>query len=93
MGVISLPRVEGARPSRVHHAGWPRVSSIGFRNAASEYIQVDGIIPFAHKRLFNLSLLGIEAKYVKLSFHVEKAGRMTRLGLYRDEKEQSGQIA
>jgi hypothetical protein len=33
---------------------------------------VDGIVPFAHKRLFNLSLLGIEAKYVKLSFHVEK---------------------
>jgi len=58
-----------------------------------QWIQVDGIIPFAHKRLFNLSLLGIEAKYVKLSFHVEKAGRMTRLGLYRDEKEQSGQIA
>ncbi len=58
-----------------------------------KWIQVDGIIPFAHKRLFNLSLLGIEANYVKLSFHVEKAGRTTRLGLYRGDKEQSGNIA
>jgi hypothetical protein len=32
---------------------------------------VDGAIPFAHKRLFNLSLLGIEARYVKLSFRVQ----------------------
>ncbi len=58
-----------------------------------KWTQVDGIIPFAHKRLFNLSLLGVDAKYVKLSFHVEKPGRMTRLVLYRDEKEQSGKIA
>jgi hypothetical protein len=35
--------------------------------------EVDGIIPFAHKRLFNLSLLGIETKFVRLSFHVEGA--------------------
>jgi hypothetical protein len=33
---------------------------------------VNGAIPFAHKRLFNLSMLGVEAKYVKLFFHVEK---------------------
>lgn len=58
-----------------------------------KWTQVDGIIPFAHKRLFNLSLLGVEAKYVKLSFHVEKAARMTRLGSYRDKKELSGKIA
>jgi hypothetical protein len=51
-----------------------------------KWTQVDGIIPFSHKRLFNLSMLGVEAKYMKLSFHVEKAGRMTGLGLYRDEK-------
>jgi hypothetical protein len=57
------------------------------------WTQVAGIIPFAHKRLFNLSLLGIEAKYVKLSFQVEKNGRMRALGFYRDEKELSGKIA
>ena len=34
---------------------------------------VDGTIPFARKRLFNLSMLGVEARYVKLSFRVESA--------------------
>jgi len=43
-----------------------------------KWTQVDGIVPFSHKRLFNLSLLGTEAKYVKLSFHVEKTSRITR---------------
>jgi hypothetical protein len=31
---------------------------------------VDGAIPFARKRLFNLSMIGVEARYVKLSFRV-----------------------
>lgn len=35
---------------------------------------VDGAIPFARKRLFNLSMLGVEAKYVRLSFHVNSSG-------------------
>jgi hypothetical protein len=43
------------------------------------WVQVDGIVPFSHKRLFNLSLLGTGAKYVRLSFHVEKTKRLTRL--------------
>lgn len=46
---------------------------------------VDGIVPFAHKRLFNLSMLGIQAKYVKLSFHVEKAVRISGLGVEREK--------
>jgi len=45
------------------------------------WVQVDGIVPFSHKRLFNLSLLGTGAKYVRLSFHVEKTNRLTRLSL------------
>ncbi|MEY2484767.1 MAG: hypothetical protein QOH39_415 [Verrucomicrobiota bacterium] len=36
------------------------------------WTDVEGVIPFAHKRLFGVSLLGIEARYVRLSFHVEK---------------------
>jgi hypothetical protein len=36
-----------------------------------EWVGVQGIVPFAHKRLFNLSMLGINARYVKLSFRVE----------------------
>ena len=42
---------------------------------------VDGSVHFAHKRLFNLSLLGVEAKYVRLSFHVENAGRLAEVRL------------
>jgi hypothetical protein len=37
-----------------------------------EWKQVEGVIPFAHKRLFGVSLLGIEAKWVRLSFRVDK---------------------
>jgi hypothetical protein len=41
---------------------------------SSEWKEVEGVIPFAHKRLFGVSLLGIEAKFVRLSFHVDKQG-------------------
>jgi hypothetical protein len=41
-----------------------------------EWTEVDGVIPFAHKRLFGVSLLGVDAKFVRLSFHVEKEGRI-----------------
>jgi hypothetical protein len=58
-----------------------------------KWTQVNGIVPFAHKRLFNLSMLGVEAKYLRLSFHVEKASQRTGLGLYRDEKEPADAIA
>lgn len=40
-----------------------------------EWTEVEGIIPFAHKRLFGVSLLGIEARFVRFSFHVEREGR------------------
>jgi hypothetical protein len=36
-----------------------------------KWTEVDGIIPFAHKRLFELSVLGVETKFVRLSFKVE----------------------
>jgi hypothetical protein len=44
-----------------------------------KWTPVNGIVSFAHKRLFNLSVLGVKAKYVKLSFRVQKAGEMTGL--------------
>ena len=37
---------------------------------------VSGDIAFAHKRHFNLSMLGVEAKYVKLFFRVTKEDRI-----------------
>jgi len=39
-----------------------------------KWTQVDGIVPFAHKRLFKLSILGVETKFVRLSFRVDNQG-------------------
>src|SRR5438045_878986 len=36
-----------------------------------KWTEVDGIIPFAHKRLFKLSMLGVDTKFVRLSFTVD----------------------
>jgi len=37
-----------------------------------KWTQVEGIVPFAHKRLFKLSMLGVDTKFVRLSFKVEQ---------------------
>jgi hypothetical protein len=44
------------------------------------WTSVGGTTLFNHKRLFNLSMVGVEANYVKLSFHVEKSDRVAALG-------------
>jgi hypothetical protein len=49
---------------------------------SAKWTKVEGTIPFSHKRHFDLSLLGVEAKFVKLSFQVEKEGRIAAIGLY-----------
>lgn len=36
-----------------------------------KWTEVDGIVPFAHKRLFKLSILGVETRFVRLSFKVQ----------------------
>jgi hypothetical protein len=56
---------------------------------SAQWTEVDGIVPFAHKRLFNLSMVGIDAKYVKLSFRVEKNSRITRAERRQREKQKS----
>jgi hypothetical protein len=61
------------------------VSNYRLPVSSSKWTEVEGVIPFARKRLFNLSMLGIEAKYVKLSFHVENEARIAALGLYGEE--------
>ncbi|PYI77660.1 MAG: hypothetical protein DMF04_05795 [Verrucomicrobia bacterium] len=38
---------------------------------SDKWTPVDGAISFKRKRLFNVSILGVEAKYVRLTFHVE----------------------
>jgi hypothetical protein len=61
------------------------VSNYKLAAASPKWTEVDGSISFTRKRLFNLSMLGVEARYVKLSFSVEKAGRIASLGLYGGE--------
>jgi len=38
---------------------------------SDKWTSVDGAVSFKNKRLFNVSMLGVEAKYVRLTFHVE----------------------
>lgn len=45
-----------------------------------KWTEVTGKTVFTSKRLFSLSMVGVEARYVKLSFHVEKGGRLTAPG-------------
>jgi hypothetical protein len=47
-----------------------------------KWIEVSGKTAFTHKRRFNLSMVGVEARYVKLSFHVEKGGHLASLSVF-----------
>jgi hypothetical protein len=38
---------------------------------SDKWTPVDGAVSFKRKRLFNVSMLGVEAKYIRLTFHVE----------------------
>jgi len=44
---------------------------------------VEGAIRFRHKRFFTLSLVGVDAKYVRLTFHIETPGGNTRDDFHR----------
>ena len=46
-----------------------------------QWVEVDGDITFSQKRLFNFSTVGVEARYLKLSFEVAKDVRVAALGL------------
>jgi hypothetical protein len=47
---------------------------------SDKWTPVDGAVSFKRKRLFNVSMLGVEAKYVRLTFHVEHENGMAALG-------------
>jgi hypothetical protein len=67
--------------------GEMKVSVSNYRLApqSPKWVEVNGSTPFTGKRHINLLLLGVEAHYVKLSFRVEKGGRIAALGLYGDQ--------
>jgi hypothetical protein len=52
------------------------ISNDRLKPDSSKWLEVEGVVPFSHKRLFGVSLIGIEARFVRLSFRVEKAGRV-----------------
>ena len=58
------------------------VSNYRLPARSSKWIDVNVGTSFTGKRLFDLSLAGTEARYVRLSFHVTKAGNIAGLGLY-----------
>src|SRR6266567_4335799 len=47
---------------------------------SDKWTPVDGATSFKRKRLFSVSVLGIEAKYVRLTFHVEHENDIAALG-------------
>ena len=56
------------------------VSNENLSADSDKWTPVDGAVSFKRKRLFNVSMLGVEAKYVRLTFHVEPENDMAALG-------------
>jgi hypothetical protein len=48
---------------------------------STRWMSVDGNVSFRHKRLFNLSVVGVEAKFVRVTFSVERETRELTLAL------------
>jgi hypothetical protein len=61
------------------------VSNYWLPARSSQWNEVGSAVSFSEKRIVNISIPGIEAKYVRLSFRVQKEGRITALGLYGNE--------
>jgi hypothetical protein len=87
--VISFPRTSALDRftfvnENVAVEGEMKVSVSNYRLPAQSprWNEVNGSTSFTGKRLFDLSLLGTEARYVKLSFHVTRGGSIAALGLY-----------
>lgn len=58
--------------------GEMKIAVSNFRLPANspKWIEVSGTTAFAHKRRFDLSMVGVEARYLKLSFHIDKKDRV-----------------
>ena len=62
------------------------VSNYQLPASSPKWVEVDGSVSFSRKRLFNLSMVGVEARYLRLSFNVESGGRIGALGLYGGQR-------
>jgi hypothetical protein len=47
---------------------------------SDKWTPVDGATSFKRKRLFSVSLLGVEAKYIRLTFHIEHESDIAAFG-------------
>src|SRR4029453_6212325 len=47
---------------------------------SDKWTPVDGATSFKRKRLFSVSVLGVDAKYIRLTFHVEPKNDIAALG-------------
>ncbi len=65
------------------------VSNYQLPATSAKWTTVNSHAGFTRKRLFDLSLVGVEARYVKLSFRAFKSGRIAALGLYGNESLES----
>jgi hypothetical protein len=90
--VLSMPRISALGRftfvnENVAAAGEITISVSNYRLSAnsSKWIEVSRAASFTGKRLFDLSLAGTEARYVKFSFHVAKEGLIAGLGLYGEQ--------
>lgn len=61
------------------------VSNYRLPAQSRKWNQVAAATSFTGKRLFNVSLAGTQARFVKLSFHVSKGGPIAAFGLYGAE--------
>ncbi|MEY2506769.1 MAG: hypothetical protein QOH01_1098 [Verrucomicrobiota bacterium] len=90
--VISFPRTSTlARFTFVNEnaaaTGEIKIAVSNYRLPANsrKWIDVNSGTSFTGKRLFDLSLAGTEARYVKISFHVTQGGLIAGLGLYGEQ--------
>jgi len=56
------------------------VSNKKLSAGSDKWTPVDGATSFKRKRLFSVSVLGVDAKYVRLTFHVEHENDIAALG-------------
>jgi len=61
------------------------VSNYRLSPKSSQWNEVSPGVSFNGKRIVDLFIPGVEAKYVRLSFRVEKEGRIAAIGLYGSE--------
>jgi hypothetical protein len=58
------------------------VSNYRLGSTDPAWTSVQRVTPFDNERLINLPMLGVEGRYVRLTFHVRKEGQLAALALY-----------